>query len=152
MAVLMYLDGVMRNQQGAPIPNGVLLYHTLKEKNKILLLVDDRDKADTWLRQHKINKLDDLIDFNIPMPGDYPQLRQVEYVRSQGPVDYVITSDPALIKKLLEIGVTVLAFMNPIYIREEFRPDSKVGIKKWADIVDELSRQQDAFLSDPRVE
>ena len=47
MAVLMFLDGVMRNQQGAPIPNGVLLYHTLKEKNKILLLVDSKDKADT---------------------------------------------------------------------------------------------------------
>ena len=152
MAVLMFLDGVMRNQQGAPIPNGVLLYHTLKEKNKILLLVDDKDKADTWLRQHKINKLDDLIDFNIPMPGEFPEFRQVEYVRSQGPVDYVITSDPELIKKLLEIGVTVLGFMNPIYIREEFRPDSKVGIKKWADIVDELARQQDAFLSDPSVE
>jgi hypothetical protein len=85
------------------------------------------------------------------MPGEFPEFRQVEYVRSQGPVDFVITPDPKLTIKLLEIGITTMVFMNPIYIREEFRPDSKVGIKKWGDIVDELVRQQESYIEDNRV-
>jgi hypothetical protein len=151
MAVLMFLDGVLRHTNNAPIPNGMLLYHTLKEQNKILILADDKEKADHWLRQHKIIKVDDIIDKSIPMPGEFPEFRQVEYVRSQGPVDFVITPDPKLTIKLLEIGITTMVFMNPIYIREEFRPDSKVGIKKWGDIVDELVRQQESYIEDNRV-
>lgn len=152
MAILMFLDGVMRNTTtGAPIPNGMFLYYTLKEKNKVFILADDKEKADHWLRQHKINKVDDVIDKTIPMPGDFPEFRQVEWVRSQGPVDYVVTTDPNLTKRLLEIGVTTLVFMNPTYIREEFRPDSRVGIRKWNEIVQEITQQQESFVEDDRV-
>jgi hypothetical protein len=151
MAVLMFIDGVLRHTNtNAPIPNGMLLYHTLKEHNKVFLLAEDKDKADHWLRQHKITKVDDIIG-EVPMPGEFPAFRQVEWVRSQGPVDYVITPDPNLTKRLLEIGVTTLVFMNPTYIREEFRPDSKVGIRKWNEIVEEIVQQQEAFIEDGRI-
>jgi rRNA-processing protein FCF1 len=151
MAVLMFLDGVLRNDKSAPIPNGMLLYRTLNQTQRVLLLCQDKEKADHWLRQHKINKLDDLVDESIPSIGEFPELRQVEYLRSLGPVDYVVTSNAELTKRLLEIGVTVLVFMNPIYIREEFRPDSKVGIKTWTSIVDEITRQQEAYMEDNRL-
>ena len=151
MAVLMFIDGVLRHTNtNAPIRNGMLLYYTLKEQNKVFLLANDKAKADTRLRQHKITKVDDIIG-EVPMPGEFPEFRQVEWLRSQGPIDYVITTDPNLTLKLLEIGVTTLVFMNPTYIREEFRPDSKVGIRKWDEIVEEIIQQQEAFIEDGRI-
>ena len=90
-------------------------------------------------------------DLNIPALGDDPEFRQVEWVRSQGPVDYVVTSDPVLTNKLLQVGVTTLVFMNPIYIKEEFRPDSRKGVRSWQEIADEIARQQDNYSEDERV-
>ena len=153
MAVLMFVEGVLRNAKRAPISSGMLLYHALKEKNRVLLLCADKDKDDEWLRQNKINKYDDLVGLdNVPALGDHPEFRQVRHIQSQGPVDFVITSDPLLTSMLLTKGVTTLLFASPMYITETFRPDTKPGVKMWQDIVDEISAQQDAFREDPRVE
>ena len=65
MAVLLFVDGVLRNAQRAPIRTGMLLYHSLKEKNRVLLLCPDKDKDDNWLRQQKINNYDDLVDLKV---------------------------------------------------------------------------------------
>ena len=109
MAVLMFVDGVLRNSSQAPIQSGMLLYHALKEKHRVLLMCSDKDKDDNWLRQNKINKYDDLVGReNIPSLGDEPELRQVEYVQGQGPVDFVVTTDPSLSAALLTKGVTTL--------------------------------------------
>jgi hypothetical protein len=83
---------------------------------------------------------------------DFPTWRQVEYVRSQGPVEMVICSDPVLGKRLLEAGITTLMFLQPSYIKEDFRPDSRQGVKSWSDIVDEIVKQQESFVEDPRVQ
>lgn len=150
MAVLMFIDGVLRNPKKAPIPNGLALYRSLNANNRVLLLSRDKEKDDNWLRQQKINKYDDIVGPDIPSyDGDF---RQVEYVRGLGPVEYVITPDPELTKKLLEVGVTVLVFLNPTYSSEKFRPDGRLGIKAWADIVDEVTRQQESYTEDPRVQ
>ncbi len=152
MAILVFLDGVLRNDKSAPIPNGMALYKSLKEQHRVLVLCEDVDKDDHWLRQQRINNFDDLIDYKkVPSIGDNPKLRQVEWVRSQGPVEYVITSDPELVTQLLEIGMTTLVFLQPLYIREEFRPDSRKGVKAWSEIVEEIEKQQDAFKEDPRL-
>lgn len=151
MAILVFIDGVLRNSANAPIPDGLKLYRTLKEQNRVLVLCKDKEKDDHWLRQHRFNNIDDLIDLDIPALGDDPEFRQVEWVRSQGPVDYVVTSDPVLTNKLLQVGVTTLVFMNPIYIKEEFRPDSRKGVRSWQEIADEIARQQDNYSEDERV-
>ena len=152
MAVLMFLEGVLRNSNQAPIQQGMLLYHSLKEKNRVLLLCSDKDKDDNWLRQNKINKYDDLVGYeNIPALGDHKEYRQVEYVQSQGPVDFVITADPLLAAMILTKGITTLLFSNPVYISEAFRPDSRKGSKAWQSIVDEISKQQDMIKEDPRL-
>jgi hypothetical protein len=63
----------------------------------------------------------------------------------------VFTSDPVLAKKLLEVGITTVVFMQPAYIKEEFRPDSREGRKTWDDIQAEIVKQQDSILEDPRL-
>lgn len=153
MAILIFVDGVLRNHKSAPIPDGMALYRSLNEKHRVLLLCNDKEKTDHWLRQHRVMKLDDIVGTDgIPALGDDVAYRQVEWLRSQGPVEYVITSDPALTNRLLEVGMTTLVFMNPLYIKEEFRPDSRQGVRSWNDIVQEIEKQQDDFSEDPRVE
>lgn len=152
MAVLIFVDGVLRNSKKAPIQQGMLLYHSLREKTRVLFLCSDKDKDDEWLRQQKINRYDDLVGLdNIPALGEYPEFRQVEHVNSQGPVDFVVTSDPLLVSLLLSKGITALLFASPVYISEVFRPDSKKGSKSWKAIVEEIVKQQDMEKEDPRV-
>lgn len=152
MAVLMFVDGVLRNSKRAPIQQGMLLYHALKEKNRVLLLCSNKEKDDNWLRQQKINKYDDLIGMEqVPAIGDQPELRQVEWVRSQGHVDFVVTYDPTLASKLINKGITTLLFVSPVYVDEAFRPDTTKGSRSWQEIVDEIVKQQDLEREDPRV-
>jgi hypothetical protein len=148
---LMFVDGVLRSHTGSPIYQGLGLYRLLAENNRVLLLCEDKDKDDVWLKQHKINKVDDLVGLDIPFMTDNPEFRQVEYCRGMGPIEAVITSNPVLIKQLLEVGVTSIAFLHPSYIKEEFRPDSRTGVRSWADIENEIIKQQDAIREDPRV-
>lgn len=151
MTFLMFVDGVLRSHTGSPIYQGLGLYRLLAENNRVLLLCEDKDKDDVWLKQHKINKVDDLVGLDIPFMTDNPEFRQVEYCRGMGPVEAVITSNPVLIKQLLEVGVTSIAFLHPSYIKEEFRPDSRIGVRSWADIENEIVKQQDAIREDPRI-
>jgi hypothetical protein len=152
VAILIFMEGVLRNEKAFPIADGMALYRILKERNRVLVMCEDKEKSDHWLRQHRINNIDDLVDIaDVPAPGDFPKLRQVEWVKSQGPVEYVITSDPDLTVKLLEKGITTLVFLNPTYAKEEFRPDSRKGVRSWSDITTELERQQDQYQEDERV-
>lgn len=152
MSVLMFVDGVLRSNTGAPIYQGLAIYRLFNHNNRVILLCKDKSKDDRWLREHKINKLDDLIDRSIPSMTDFPEWRQVEYCRGQGPIDLVMTSDPVLAQKLLEVGITALVFMQPSYITEKFRPDSREGRKTWEDIQNEIRKQQDDLLEDPRIQ
>ena len=150
--VVMFVDGVLRSHTGSPIYQGIAIYRLFNEGNRVILLCADRDKDDNWLKQHKINKLDDLIGRDIPaMTKDNQEFRQVEYCLGKGAVELVVTSDPELARKLLVAGLTTMVFMQPSYIKEDFRPDSKVGVKSWSAIVDEIVKQQETFVEDPRV-
>lgn len=151
MTIVIFIDGVLRSHTGTPIYQGLGLYRLFNDNNRVILLGEHRGKDDIWLRQHKINKLDDLIDHTIPGMTDFPEWRQVEYLRGNGPVDLVITSDPKVAKKLLEVGITTMVFMQPSYVKEEFRPDSRVGAKTWEDIDNEITRQIEAIIEDPRL-
>lgn len=150
MAHLVFIDGVLRDKvTNAPIPSGMRLYKTLKENSRVLILCSHKEKDDRWLRENKINLVDDLVS-----PEDlaeYPELEQVKKCRASGPVELVITSDPQLAANLLEIGMTTLMFLHPVYLTEKFRPDGRQGVKSWKLIKDEIVRQQETFVEDHRV-
>lgn len=149
----MFIDNVLRNPiTNAPITQGLTLYRNLKEHGQVFLICLHKGKDDRWLREHKINLVDDLIGTDMTVGVDFPELRQVEYCRGQGPVELVVTSDPELAAKLLEIGITTLMFLQPIYIDEKFRPDSRQGAKKWEDLKAEIIRQQEHFVEDSRLQ
>jgi hypothetical protein len=148
VAVLIYIDGVLSNDKGVAITQGLGLTRTLQQTLAVILLAKDKEKADHWLKQNSMGKIDNLV--GVVPGGDNDPFRQAEWCRSQGPIDYVITADPALSAKLLEHGFRVLLFLDPIYIDHKFRPDSLEGRKSWKDITAELNKQADMYLEDPR--
>lgn len=150
----MFIDGVLRSPvTNAPIPQGMTLYRTLKEKGRVLLLCTHKEKDDRWLRENKTNLVDDLIGLEMTAGVDWPELRQVEYCRGQqGGVDFVVTSDTELAAKLLEIGIPTLLFLHPIYLAEKSRPDGRQGARSWEKIKEEIIKQQETFVEDHRVQ
>ena len=151
--ILIFLDGVMRNQAQTPIYEGVALYKVLKESNKLSVLCAHTADAERWLKLNNMGSIDEAIDHTFISGAEEKDkdLRLVEYCRSKGKVELVITADVELAKYLLEEGLHVLLFLHPTYLRPEFRPDGR-GRKAWAAITDELDRQVDMFSSDARVE
>ena len=147
----MFVDGVLRSESGSPIYQGLALYRMFNEDVRVILLTDEREKTNRWLLEHKINKFDDLIDRNVPGVLEDPDIEQVKYVRSQGKVEVVVTSDTELAKKLLEIGLDTLLFLHPTYLRPEFRPDGRQGIRSWAAIEEEIDKQIEMIKEVPRV-
>ena len=151
MAIVMFVDDVLRSSTGGPIYQGLALYRMFNEDVRVLLLCDDRAKTNRWLLEHKINTADDLIDQTVPGVIDDPELEQVKYCRSQGKVELVVTGNTELAKKLLEEGIDTLLFLHPSYLRPEFRPDGRQGKKSWADIEEEIDKQIEMMKEDKRV-
>jgi hypothetical protein len=147
----MFIDGVMRSDNGTPIRQGISLYRTLKETTQVFILCSHKGKDERWLRENKINVVDDLVGPDVPSATEWVEWKQVEHCRGKGPVEYVVTSDPELAEKLLSAGITSVMFLHPTYISEKFRPDSQDGRKSWQDIKDEIVRQQDMFVNDSRI-
>jgi hypothetical protein len=147
----MFVDGVLRSQTGSPIYQGLALYRMFNEDVRVVLLCDNYAKTNKWLLEHKINKMDDLIDYNVPGVLDDPELEQVKYCRSHGKVGLIVTADTELAKKLLEIGLDTLLFLHPSYLRPEFRPDGRQGMKSWALIEEEIDKQIEMMKEDPRA-
>jgi hypothetical protein len=151
MATLIFLDEVLRSNTNKPITQGISLFRTLNEKTRVLVLCKDKARDEIWLRQHKINLVDDLIGTEVLAFTDDPAWRLVEHCRGRGPIEMVVTSDPELATKLLSVGITTLMFLQPIYLTEKFRPDSRQGVKAWKGIADEIAKEQDNFVNDHRV-
>lgn len=151
MAIVMFVDGVLRTDSGAPIYQGLALYKMFNEDVRVVLLCEDKPKTNRWLMQHKIVTLDDLVGHDVPGVFDDPEFEQIKYIRSQGVVDLVVTGNIDLSKKLLEEGIDSLLFLHPAYFKAEYRPDAPTGKRRWADIEDEIDRQIEMLKEDPRA-
>ena len=145
----MYVDGVISKNHVA-IKDGLGLFRTIKEKLAVVLLCEDKEKTEHWLKQNGVLTLDNIVDYKIPSPEDDMEYRQAEWCRSQGTIDYVVTANTDLATKLLENGFRVLLFLDPVYTDHRHRPDSLEGRRSWADINAELDRQVEMLLDDPR--
>ena len=63
----------------------------------------------------------------------------------------VVTADLDLATKLLQEGLDTLVFLHPTYLRPEFRPDGRQGVRSWAAIEAEMDKQIEMIKEDPRV-
>lgn len=152
MSVLIFMDGVIRKERDQSIIlDGSALYKSLNENYRVLLLAKDKERTDIWLKTNNLAKnIDDIIQIEDSPLGDN-ELRTVETARSKGKIDFVITDNTDLATQLLEVGITVMVFLNPRYARPEFRPDGRAGVKSWSAITNELDKQQGLYTEDSRL-
>lgn len=151
MAVAMFIDDVLRGTGNVPIYQGLALYRMFNQDIRVVLLCENKAISHRWLLEHKINKIDDIMDYTVPGIHEYPALDLVKYVRSQGKLDLVITADVELSKRLIEEGMDTLLFLHPTYLRPEFRPDGRQGVKSWAAIEEEIDKQIEMSKDDKRL-
>lgn len=145
----MFLDGVLRKDKTAPIRQGLLLYKALVDKQRVVVLCEKKDDAERWFKENKLTKIDDIVSLeDSPVDTEYDL---VEHIRSRGNITMVVTPDVELATQLLEKGVNTILFLEPKYIRPEFRPDIPRGAKVWANLVAEMDRQQGLIETDNRL-
>lgn len=152
VSILIFADDVIRNPRDqSPITPGIALYKSLNETNRVLVIAENREKTEIWMKTHNIAKrLDDIVQL-VDDPARETKLSTVDFIRSKTKITAVVTADSDLTKQLLEQGITVLVFLNPKYARPEFRPDGREGVKSWNAIVEELDKQQGLYSEDTRL-
>ena len=148
--ILMFLDGVLRTTNDAPIYESIAILSAVKDSKKVTVLAKDRADADRWLKSTGVGKIDNIVDHSHVTATEDKDFWMVEYCRAQGKITMVFTSDTVLAEKLLENGVTTMLLLHPMYIRPEFRPDGR-GRKSWEAIVEEIDKQQEMYAEDERL-
>ena len=151
MAIVMFVDGVLRHNSNSPIYAGMALYRMFSEDMRVVLLSEEKEKTHRWLLEHKVNTYDDLVDSTAPGILENPELERVKVCRSQGKVGLGVTANVELAKELLEQGIDTLLFLHPNYLRPEFRPDGRQGVRSWKAIEEEMDKQMEMLKEDPRV-
>lgn len=151
MAIIVFMDGVLRSDSRVPIFEGLALYKSLNATGTVKIACDDAEEAARWCKEHKLSDNDGFVsDSSV---GEYKDkdLLKVQHVQAQGPLHLVITADVDLATRLLEKGVKTLLFLHPIYFNAKFRPDGREGRKSWDDLVGELDRQVNMLMGDKRL-
>lgn len=152
MQILVELDGVMRDQNDGLIGTGVLMYGTLTVYNRMTIMSSlTKDKAETWLNQHKVVDFDHLIDSSVHLEGEDLQERQIKHARSLGGIDLFITANPKLWAFAFEMGIPSVMFGVPSYLRPEFRPDAPKRVRAWTDIEEAVNKQNELRTKDVRL-
>lgn len=143
------LDGVLRrmNDQHAINTNGWLLFEGLRPLGRITILADgftkDRDIIEHFL---KVNRITGHIDIDIAVLSDGPdpvvrRMAQLNRLRRNGPVSFVVEPDPKVAAALLAEGVPTLLYLHPQYTVPSWRPDFAGRLRRWDDLVTETERQ-----------
>ena len=148
--ILIFLDDVLRAPSKAPLYEGRDLYLALAPSKKVTVLCADREDAERWMKTSNFGDIAEVMDYSYITAVEDKEFALVQYCRSQGKIELVVTADVALAERLLADGLHVLLFLHPIYMRPEFRPDGR-GRRDWDAITTELDKQQRLYAEDHRV-
>jgi hypothetical protein len=151
VAIVMFMDGVLRTETRVPIFEGLSIYRLLKAGTSVFLAVEDEKEAERWCVEHKVNEVDGFIPDSKVDKFENKDWLKIQLQQAAGQVYLVVTSDVELAKTCLENGVKVFLFLHPIYLSPKFRPDGREGRKSWLDLVNELDKQTNMLIEDKRV-
>ena len=152
MEILVELDGVLRNQEDAPIRTGVILYQTLTAYNRMTIISSmNKEETERWLNIHKIVDFDLIIDNSAHLEGEDLTQRQINVARSRGGVELFITANPTSWVFAFEQGIPCAMFGVPAYQRVEFRPDAPKRVRSWDNIVEAVEKQNELRTKDVRL-
>jgi hypothetical protein len=152
MEIVVELDGVLRNQEDAPIPTGVILYQTLTAYNRMTLISSmNREDTERWLNINKIVDFDLIVDSSAHLEGENLTQRQINVARARGGVSLFITANPESWVYAFNQGIPCAMFGEPAYQRVEFRPDAPKRVRSWDSIVEAVEKQNELKTKDVRL-
>ena len=153
MNIVLSLDGVLRSDTGELIPDGLVMYRAFKILGRVILITSlEESMARVWLMMHNLSDYDLLLDNSCSLdPEESLKVRQLSVAKARGSVNFYVDSDPSMAAEALRQGLTTILVSSPKYSRPDFRPDAPKGVRRWADIVEERTRQQSLKAADVRL-
>lgn len=138
MTVLMGIEGVLRKDNGDPIPEGFKLYRTLLSSYRVTLSVnEDLKKIEHWLKTNYLFDYADLLTDKDGYEGQELRLRHLDLVKQGEKLELFIDSDPDICAAALSTGTPTILFSTPKHFQthRELRP--------WDVITKEQERQKE---------
>lgn len=142
MAAIVALEGVLKNEVGDPIPDGIKLFRVLAESYRIIISSDmSGDLTDHWLRSNLIIGYGEVYDSSMFYEGQDLRLRHLDIAKSKGKVELFIDPDADYCAEALRIGIPTMMFASPIFVRTTRK------VKPWDELTAEVDRQRDALVN-----
>jgi hypothetical protein len=138
---LIALEGVLKTEIGAPIPEGIKLFRILAEQYRVVIASDlAPDLTEHWLRSNMIFGYAEVYDNRFFFEGQDLRARHLAIAKSAGKVDLFIDPDADRCAMALANGVTTILFAAPQFIR------TSREAKSWTEVSEEVERQRMALL------
>jgi hypothetical protein len=142
MAAIVALEGVLKNEVGDPIPDGIKLFRVLAESYRIIISSDmSGDLTDHWLRSNLIIGYGEVYDSSMFYEGQDLRLRHLDIAKSKGKVELFIDPDADYCAEALRIGIPTMMFASPIFVRTTRK------VRPWDELKAEVDRQRDALVN-----
>lgn len=151
MSMIVFMDGVMRNENKVPIFEGISLYKALNANATVMLACEDEEEAIRWSTQHKLTEVDGYLSDKSVGEYENKDFLKIQQQAAKAPIYFVVTDRVDLATTCLENGVRCLLFVHPVYMSGKFRPDGREGRKSWDELMGELDRQIDLRIKDKRI-
>lgn len=149
MAIIVALDGVLRDEQKVPVPGSLKLYRSLLESYRVLISADDGAyEAERWCRIHGIWDYAELYDRSKKLPDLSIRASHINAARAAGgQLELLIDSDSDNCKYALSVGVPSLFYASPKLVAR------KTQIRSWAEIEEVVEAQKALAVGlDPELE
>lgn len=138
MTILIALEGVLKKENGDPIPEGLKLYRSLVPNYRVVIAADsDMLHAEYWLKTNFVLGYADILDKSYHFDGVDLRERHLQHERVKGNVEFLIDADADRCAYALSIGVPSLYFTTPKFVR------TRREVKRWDLITEEIKRQRE---------
>lgn len=152
MQIIVEIDGVLRTQDDAPIPTGIIMCGTLTAYNRMTFLSSTSTaETERWMNLNKVVDYDLVLDSSVHLEGEDLVERQLSVARTKGPIDLFITANPDHWVYAFNHGIPSVMFGVPAYQRVEFRPDAPKRVRSWDNIVEAVQKQNEMRTKDARL-
>jgi hypothetical protein len=142
MAAIVALEGVLKNEVGDPIPEGIKLFRVLAESYRIIISSDMTfEQTDHWLRANLILGYGEVYDNSLFFEGQDLRSRHIAVAKSKGKVELFIDADSDYCAEALSMGIPSMMFASPRFVRTTRK------VKPWEDLKNEVDRQRDALVN-----
>lgn len=154
--IAMVVDGILRApNDSAVIMSGALLYHSLVKSHRVTLIVDSmaKEKVQYWLRVNGFFDHAGEVYYEVGDPENVVDRRklQLQKIRQHGGLAFVVESDTEATEMFHDIGVPVLLYVHPKYMKPEHRPGFSQEVAPWNSLVSTVRKEREMRAMDVRL-